>query len=363
MQRHGEPFTHQQKMNNEQIKTVRQAAHTLVNCADDFGLMKRSVDDLYRVFSSITGVTIDQLNSDKDVMLPSGKAISTAAAAHCLLEMTRTAVFLRGINQAISVKIPEAGGKPIRILYAGTGPYATLVAPLLALFMPSEIKVDLLDINPVSLSSAVKILEQLGLEQFIGAVYLADAAIFKVEENYDVVISETMQAALKKEPQVAIMQNLIAQTGDRCIFIPEAITVEAALVSSGKLNAETCSYEGVRRISLGKILTVDRNHLDVENDPQVVQVPNAIGECRQMNLYTTIRVFGEHVLGEGDCSLTLPLRIGRRERVEGEVFTFWYEQAEVPGIRYLLDGTETVFEAFTRSVHERNMHRIEKLLT
>lgn len=350
-------------MTKAQIETVRQAAYTLVNCADDIGLMKRTVDELYRIFSAITGVTIDGLNSDEAVMLPSGKAISTAAAAHCLLEMKRTAVFLRGINKAILVKISEAACKPVNILYAGTGPYATLVAPLLLLFNPSEIKIDLLDINQVSLNSAIKVLKQLGLEQFIGSVYLADAAIFKVEKNYDVVISETMQAALKKEPQVAIMQNLIPQTGDRCIFIPEAITVEAALVSSEKLNAETWSYEGVQRIGLGEVLTVDRNHLDVENDPTVVRVPNAIGECRQMNLYTTIRVFGEHVLGEGDCSLTLPLRIGRRERVEGETITFWYEQGEVPGIRYLLDGTETVFEAFTRSVHERNMHRIEKLLT
>lgn len=350
-------------MNKAQVEIVRQSAYSLINCADNIGLMKRTVDELYRIFSSITGVTMDRLNSDEAVMLPSGKAISTAAAAHCLLEMMRTTVFLRGINKAISVKLSEANGKPISMLYAGTGPYATLVAPLLLLFNPSEIKVDLLDINQVSLSSAVKVLEQLGLGQFIGSVYLADAAIFKVEKNYDVVISETMQAALKKEPQVAIMQNLIPQMKKDAIFIPEAITIEAALVSRGKWNEETLMVESVQRISLGTILTVDRNHLDVENDPKVVQVPNAIGECRQLNLYTTIRVFGRHVLDEGDCSLTLPLRIGGRERVEGETITFWYEQGEVPGIRYLLDGTETIFEAFIRSTYERKVDRIEKLLT
>lgn len=97
--------------------------------------MKQSVDVLYQVFSSITGVTINQLNRDKDIILPSGKAISTAAAAHCLLEMKRTAVFLRGIDKAISLKLSGATTKPVSILYAGTGPYGTL-------FIPQEITVN-----------------------------------------------------------------------------------------------------------------------------------------------------------------------------------------------------------------------------
>jgi len=61
------------------------------------------------------------LNQDKDIMLPSGKAISAAAAAHCLLEMKRTAVFLRGIHKAILHKLKEKKGSQLRILYAGTG--------------------------------------------------------------------------------------------------------------------------------------------------------------------------------------------------------------------------------------------------
>jgi hypothetical protein len=119
-------------MKRPYLETVQQSAQNILCCADDYAIMKRAVDELYRVFSTITGVTIDHLNSDKDIVLPSGKAISTAAAAHCLLEMKRTAAFLRGIHKAISLKILESTGGPIRILYPGSGPFGTLVVPLLS---------------------------------------------------------------------------------------------------------------------------------------------------------------------------------------------------------------------------------------
>jgi len=348
--------------NAVRIKKVNEAVNKLLNCGNNIGAMKQAVDDLYRVFRSISAIGIDDQNTP-DIFLPSGKAISPEKAAHCLLEMKRTAIFMRGIHKAINRCIADGNKRPVKILYVGTGPYATLMVPLLTLFTYEQVQVDLVEINKISLSSVMEVFKELELFGFVERIFFSDAATLTLERKYDIVVAEVMQAALKKEPQVAVMQNLIPQLNPDAIFIPEAITVEAALVSTGKLNPETGSCEGVQRISLGKILAIDRNHLDVEDDPKVVQIPNNIGECRQLNLYTTIRVFDEHVLGEGDCSLTLPLRIGKRERVEGEVFTFWYEQAEVPGIRYLFSGSETVFEAFTRNVHERNTDRIENYKT
>jgi hypothetical protein len=108
-------------MKNDQflLETLNQNTQLLLDCGDNAGLMKLAVDKIYKIYSHITGVKIDQLNVDKDILLPSGKAISTAAAAHCLLEMKRTAVFLRGINKAINQKLTQAAGKSIRILYAG----------------------------------------------------------------------------------------------------------------------------------------------------------------------------------------------------------------------------------------------------
>lgn len=109
------------------ISMVRNAVRTLLDCADDFTLMKQSVDALYNVFSRIADVSPAQIGVDKDIMLSSCKAISPSAAAHCLLEMKRTAVFLRGIHQAVFQKLNNGADNPVHILYAGTGPYGTLV--------------------------------------------------------------------------------------------------------------------------------------------------------------------------------------------------------------------------------------------
>jgi hypothetical protein len=320
---------------NLESYNLKKSVIQILSCSDDFYLMKQSVDCMYSIYRSISEVNADDQN-DAHIIVPSGKAISPSMAAHCLLEMKRTALFLRGIHETIECKIKERKNLPIHILYAGTGPYATLITPLLLLFKPLEIIVDLLEINPVSLNSAVKVMNELGLEQFIGSVYLADAAVFQAEKSYDVVISETMQAALKKEPQVAIMQNLIPQIKKEAIFIPEAITIDAELVSRGKWNAETVSSEGIQRIHLGKILTVDRYHLDAENSRIVVQVPDEIDECNQLYLYTTIRVFGNHVLSENNCSLNIPYRIKGFDVKPAERIEFGYVMGEMPGFKVSL---------------------------
>jgi predicted RNA methylase len=310
--------------------------------------MKQSVDRMYSIYRSISEVNADDQN-DPHIIVPSGKAISPSMAAHCLLEMKRTAMFIRGIYEAFDAKLEEQENLPIHILYAGTGPYATLVTPLLLLFDPSKIKVDLLDINPVSLNSAVKVLKQLGLEQFVGAVYLADAAVFKAERDYDVVISETMQAALKKEPQVAIMQNLIPQMKKDAIFIPETITVEAAMVSRGKWNAETYVFEGIQRIKIGELMRVDKSLPEKGNFRRVLDFPEKIGECKQLKFYTTIRTFGNHWLLEGDCSLNIPLKVRELDEGEGETITFWYEQGEIPGIHFQFSGSASQYAAIGKT--------------
>ena len=47
-------------MKRPYLETVQQSAQNILCFADDYAIMKKAVDELYRVFSSITGVTIDQ---------------------------------------------------------------------------------------------------------------------------------------------------------------------------------------------------------------------------------------------------------------------------------------------------------------
>ena len=322
---------------NSNSEIIRQSAETLLSCENDFALMKQAVDQMYQVFSRITGITIDQLNGYKDVMLPSGKAISPPAAAHCLLELRRTAVFLRGINKAISQKLQEKKGEQLRILYAGTGPYGTLVIPLLLLYYVKEIKVDLLDINPDSLTALQKIIMTLGLSDYIGEVYCLDATTIKLSFQYDIVVSETMQACLKNEPQVAVMQNIIPQLDDQCFFIPEEISIDASLVNP-RMEMDRMLSWGKEQLSfercwLSNVYTLNRHDLHSIMSPKKILIPgDATADFPVLKLFTTVKVFEDEVLTENNSSLNMPKQYyDFREQPADEV-EFWYVLSEKPGI-------------------------------
>jgi predicted RNA methylase len=318
------------------IDELTQARDTLLSCGNDFALMKHAVDVLYRLFSQITGVSIQHLNRDKDILLPSGKAISTAAAAHCLLEMKRTAVFLRGINDAIVQALEKNESKPIRILYAGTGPYGTLLLPLLTLYKPAQLVVDWLDINPQSLTALQKIIDAFNLHAYAGEVYCADATTFTVSKPYDIVISETMLACLKNEPQVAIMQNLIPQLQLDVIFIPEEISIDAALTNPKMEQDRLLYFEGERppfhRIELGNIFTVNRCNLETIRMQRTVIIPDKTEEFPVLKVFTTVKVFGNEFLSENDSSITLPKQFYDFRREKGREVYFKYVQGEKPHI-------------------------------
>jgi Predicted RNA methylase len=318
-----------------EISIVLNATQALLDCADDFLIMKQSVDALYSVFSRITGVSLAHIGTDKDIMLPSGKAISPSAAVHCLLEMKRTAVFLRGIHQAVLQKLNNRTDEPVRILYAGTGPYGTLVIPLLHRFTPQEIQVDLLDINPASLDALQKLTSELRLNDYVGSVLCEDATSITLSRNYDIAISETMLACLKNEPQVAVMQNIIPQLQPDAIFIPEKISIDAALTNPKMEQDRLLYYEDepppFRRIELGNVFMVNKQDLDTDRMQKTIEIPDE-KEFPILKLFTTVKIFGNELLSENDSSITLPVSFYDLRKQPALHIFFWYVQGEKPHI-------------------------------
>lgn len=318
------------------FEIVKQATSKLLLCQSDFAQMKRSIDELYHIFNTITQIKIEQISEDENIMLPSGKAISSAAAAHCLLELKRTTIFLRGIHKAIVQKLNKKTDSPVRILYAGTGPYGTLIIPLLTLFSPEEIQVDLLDINEQSINALHKVIDNLQLGNFISSTYCADATTFAISNNYDIVISETMLACLKSEPQVAIMQNLIPQLQSDTIFIPEEISIDAALTNPKMEQDRLLYFEGekppFRRIELGNIFIVNRCNLETKKMQRSIIIPEKTEEFPVLKVFTTVKVFDNEFLSENDSSITLPKQFYDFRREKGREVNFKYEQGEKPHI-------------------------------
>jgi len=207
------------------------------------------------------------------------------------------------------------------------------------------LKVDLLDINEISIQALLILIGELGLNSFIEKTYLRDASTFIVEKEYDIVISEAMQAALKKEPQVAIMQNLIPQMVDDAIFIPEAITISAALVSNGHWDDKKMICTGIEVYVHKDLFSTDKHHLDLDGYRNEIDLLDPVGNCNKLELYTIIQVFENEILKDSDCSLTIPLKVCDLDKKQTGTIRFWYEQGELSGIRCQITGIEQIVEA------------------
>ena len=285
--------------------------------------MRDLVHEMHKIYSIFSTISPFEQN-DAHILLPSGKAISPGAAAHCLLEMVRTTKFIRGIHKAINDKLVEK--KQINILYAGCGPYATLVTPLLTLFPENQIKVDILDINEISLSSAKQVLKGLELNNFVDEYFLADATTFKVNKDYDLVISETLQTALRNEPFVAIYQNLAPQINNKCEFIPQEVVVDLKLNTSGKWDGINATFTNRHYIKYGEVLNINKQTAIKDLPIRQVRVQNPYDyENVEVKYYTTVKVYKDEILSEGDCSLNLPIKVDEIHAKKHKDYHFSYK--------------------------------------
>lgn len=261
-----------------------------------------------------------------------GLAISPMQAAMCAGEELRTAVFLRGLHDAIESK----SGRPVSVLYAGSGPYATLATPLMAIFPPDRVQFTVLDIHPESIASAKSVIGRLGLDDSVEEYVVADACNYTIPAAGmpDIILSETMSTALEKEPQVAIMRHLLGQAPE-AVIVPESVRLDVFLVDTSD-EPERVVSEGAGsqpgRISLGTAFELSaanvRSWKSLSGDslPAAdIRIPAAPGPSYRPFLFTTITTHGRHVLRTHDCNLTGIREVtDHGELTTGDVLQFQY---------------------------------------
>lgn len=270
--------------------------------------------------------------------LPTGKAISPVQAALCAREPYRSAAFIQGLAQAVREKLPA--GRPVRVLYAGCGPFALLALPVMAVLGHDQVQFSILEVHADALAYARELIAQLGLTAHVAEFVCADAACYRIPAGAmpDVIVSETMNAALGKEPQVSIMRNLYAQA-PAATLLPAAVSVHLGL--ERRQPGETCA-------DWGHIFTLDAAALRAWQEgpgEHAARLPAASIRLPQVleqapRLLTRIRVHGDIALGDYESSLNLPLRLpGKPSMAGGSVLDFHYRLGTQPGLAFCLRDT------------------------
>ena len=308
-------------------------ADTLLDEASSPQQLRAALNAFSQLCSDVGGVVPDPSFDAwaDDSLLNDGVAISPEAAAHCVSDTQRTVVFIRAAYAAITNAKQRFANAPIEVLYAGCGPFATLLLPLLANFRPGELVVHLLDIHQRSLDSVVFLIGHFDLQEHRISYIQDDACHYQHSSNLHVIIAETMQKSLEQEPQFAVTANLAPQLHARGIFIPQRIEValclakleaeKAALQRGDALDPNALQATGERH-ALDTVLCLtpeqavtlkqqacQNSHGSLELNPIHVTLP-AITNLNTFDavLFTRIQAFEQHRLLDYESEITLPLR-------------------------------------------------------
>lgn len=306
---------------------------------DPDGLLQAS-RDYYDFLSQLTGVNIDPKNTaDKlATILPSGKAIAPQEAAICVLDYVRTSGFMRGLHAALLAAKKRFPDERIEILYAGCGPFAALALPLCTRFSADELCFTLLDFHIRSVESVEKLFQTLGFSDHLAEIIQTDATVYEPTDGrkFHIIITETMQKTLEKEPQVAITQNLKKHLRKNGIFIPEKITIEACLADVSRefsLNPDVDLKK--KRIDLGQIF-----ELSAATDnfaPVTVEIPEGDFSAFRLLLLTRIKIFESFSLDDYNSGITYPSILSNLSPVKNkDRIEFCYQTGEDPHFEYRL---------------------------
>ncbi len=308
----------------EESAIIEEFSHltlALLNEDGSRGILAGIVGELVDILENASDFQIDRDSTvvEGETASGDGLAISPMQAALCAGEFQRTAVFLRGLRDAILEAVERRSPEPVRVLYAGSGPYATLAVPLMTVFPPEKVRFTVLDIHAESIASAQSVVHRLGLDRSVASFVLADACEYTIpaDATPDIILSETMSAALEREPQVAIMRHLLGQAPD-AVIVPASVRVEAFLVDTEKeIDVVVPDSGGAPvagqpdRVLVGPVFELNastiRSWASLSGDrlpAAAIHIPPPPNPHYRPFLFTTVATHGEHVLRTHDSSVT-----------------------------------------------------------
>ncbi len=319
--------------------SLRNLTNTLLSPEASFDEMFYAAEQLYQLFLTAASMDTEDLQNKTDLFLPHGKAIAPAWAAMCIKDFYRTRQFLRGMILGIQSALQSFPGTPIHVVYAGSGPFATLALPLTSVFSPEQVQFTLVEINPISVAMLHKVVATCRAQAYIRAIVEADATTYRVCSPVHMVVTETMEQALQDEPQVAITQNLAAQMVEGGILIPQRVAIHAGFLNLAK-TLEINVPDDIRRLTG---LVFDLTHATPSANEEgifpevIIDFPeNVETGFSQFCLFTDIHIFGNIHLGMAESGLTQPkilLQTGQHGKFNVRRIGLQYTLRSKPGFK------------------------------
>ena len=244
-----------------------------------------------------------------DTELQQGIAINPEAAAQCVKDYRRTVAFIRGLYAAIQNNLKDSADRSIRLLYAGCGPYAAILMPLLSVIKPKNVDIHLLDIHDESLESVHQLLDYFGFNNFTVSYYCEDACEFQPSISFDIILAETMQKALEQEPQVMVTANLTTLLNPNGTFLPEQIAVDLCIRDKGSNTTKTRVKTMFELAANHQCRTLIHGSLQ-HNDPKIqlgtVVIPKLFNShSHELVLTTNIQIYKDIYLTNNEAEISL----------------------------------------------------------
>ena len=342
--------------------TLKQFCAIILDESSSGDSLERALNEFMQQCSRAGGILPDVSFSAwaGDTFLDNGVAINPEAAAHCVKDYQRTVVFLRGIDAAIRSAISRFPNTRIRILYAGCGPFATLLLPLLTNFKESAFDIQLIDIHQRSLDSAAAVARHFGLSDYHMQTTRADASSYRHADKFHLIIAETMQKSLEQEPQYAVTANLAPQLVAGGIFIPEKIVVElrlapigleqAILGSTGSPDTGVLSSRQAGQLPIASLLELSPEMFVVSSNPDEPDKSKVSATDHRLQFeipasshldeleaftFTRVQVFSHYWLHDNAAEITLPRRCDELlPLVAGARFEVSYDRGSYPRFNF-----------------------------
>lgn len=320
---------------------LKKIGDAFLESPEDPGAVWRTCRRYKDLLMELTFLDLDGEQERTNLGLEKGIALGPAWAALCLDDFLRTKRFINGIYQAVKQLRQSVRDRSIHMLYAGTGPYATLILPLTQFFTPDEIQFTLLEINPISFQNLEKVIRNLGIEDYVREVKPADATQYLIPEDepVDIILSETMQAGLRKEAQVPIFQHLSSQPGARgAILIPERIELFLGVFVSGMSTSNslnrTLKFDSYFRLDRHEITRLNQSASEEDYGISEIKIPDSLDTTYdKLAIFTEIDIFKDQQLRFNESGLTVPLLVRdlRYTPAAGETIRIGYSLQNEPG--------------------------------